>query len=161
MLLKEFSEETDNGQLVVSPAFHNPVPRMSREGLPRRDESVHSPLPYGYIDELRQILAAGPHFRDWQWAQQALGAKAGTRGRTAPDWFEVTEAQIDRTDPDCVWRIRKLKSGYRGGQVLEMWSPVRWVALLVKLILPLRTHQVRFLDSGEADTWRFEAGSGR
>ncbi|HDS1322406.1 TPA: VPA1269 family protein [Stenotrophomonas maltophilia] len=159
VLLKEFSEETDNGQLVVSPAFHNPVPRMSREGLPRRDESVHSPLPYGYIDELRQILAAGPHFRDWQWAQQALGAKAGTRGRTAPDWFEVTEAQIDRTDPDCVWRIRKLKSGYRGGQVLEMWSPVRWVALLVKLILPLRTHQVRFLDSGEADTWRFEAGS--
>ncbi|HEL5393726.1 TPA: hypothetical protein UON54_003577, partial [Stenotrophomonas maltophilia] len=46
VLLKEFSEETDNGQLVVSPAFHNPVPRMSREGLPRRDESVHSPLPY-------------------------------------------------------------------------------------------------------------------
>lgn len=64
VLLREFSEATDNGQPVVSPAFHNPVPRMSKSGLPRRDESVHSPLPYGYIDELRQMLAAGPHFRD-------------------------------------------------------------------------------------------------
>jgi hypothetical protein len=42
-----------------------------------------------------------------------------------------------------------------------MWSPVRWVALLAKLILPLRTLQVRMLDSGEADTWRYAAGSGR
>ena len=40
-----------------------------------------------------------------------------------------------------------------------MWSPVRWVALLVKLILPLRTFQVRMLDSGEADTLRYEAGT--
>ena len=39
-----------------------------------------------------------------------------------------------------------------------MWSPVRWVALLVKLILPLRTFQVRMLDSGEADMWRYENG---
>jgi hypothetical protein len=39
-----------------------------------------------------------------------------------------------------------------------MWSPVRWVALLVKLQLPLRTFQVRVLDSGEADTWRWQDG---
>ncbi|WP_407712022.1 VPA1269 family protein, partial [Burkholderia contaminans] len=51
-----------------------------------------------------------------------------------------------------------LSRNYRGGQVLQMWSPVRWVALLVKLILPLRTSQVRVLDSGEADTWRYAAG---
>lgn len=70
----------------------------------------------------------------------------------------MTEDQIDRNDPDCVWRVRKVRSYYRGGQVLEMWSPVRWVALLVKLILPLRTIQVRMLDSGEADTWRYSAG---
>ena len=155
VLLREFSEADDNGQLVVSPAFHNPVPRMSKSGLPRRDESVHSPLPYGYIDVLRKMLAAGPHFRDWQWAQNALGAEIGQRGPGAPDWFEVTEAQIDRDDPDCVWRDRPMA---RGGTRLEMWSPVRWVALLVKLILPLRTFQVRMLDSGEADTWRYADG---
>ena len=159
VLLREFSETTNDGQPVVSPAFRNPVPRMSACGLPRRDESVHSPLPYGYIDELRQMLATGPHFRDWTWAQSSLGAEIGQRGNSAPDWFEVTEGLIDRNDPDCVWRVRKLSQNYRGGQLLEMWSPVRWVALLVKLILPLRTFQVRMLDSGEADTWRYAAGA--
>ena len=154
VLLLEFSEETDDGQPVVSPAFHNPVPQLSYGGLPRRDESVHAPLPYGYIDELRQMLAAGPHFGDWLWAQSALGVGIGQRGRAAPDWFEVTEDRIDRNDPDCVWRERPMKSSTH----LEMWSPVRWVALLVKLILPLRTFQVRMLDSGEADTWSYENG---
>lgn len=158
VLLREFSEADDLGRPVMSPAFHNPVPRMSKSGLPRRDESVHSPLPYGYLEELRCMLAAGPHFRDWQWAQGALGAELGQRGRVAPDWFEVPEDRIDRNDPDCVWRVRKVSSQYRGGQVLEMWSPVRWTVLLVKLILPLRTFQARMLDSGEADTWRYEAG---
>lgn len=146
VLLRGFSEPDDAGRPVVSPAFHNPIPRLTKSGLPRLDESVHSPLPYGYIDELRQMLAEGPHFSDWHWAQNAFGG-----GRVAPDWFEVTEGQIDRNDPDCVWRVRPLAKGKR----LEMWSPVRWVALLVKLILPLRTFQVRMLDSGEADTWRY------
>jgi len=160
VLQREFSETADDGQPVVLPAFRNPVPWKSHGGLPRRYESVHAPLPYGYIDELRLMLASGAHFRDWQWAHTALGAEIGQRGRVAPDWFEVTESQIDQNDPDCVWRVRKLsKAGYRGGQVLEMWSPVRWVALLVKLILPLRTFQVRMLDSGEADTWRYAAGN--
>lgn len=159
VLLREFSAPCDDGQPVISPAFCNPVPSMSKGRLPRRDESVHSPLPYGYIDELRQMLAAGPHFRDWQWAQSVMGAEIGQRGHGAPDWFEVTEAQIDRNDPDCVWRVRQLSSNYRGGQVLEMWSPVRWIALLAKLILPLRTFQVRMLDSGEADTWRYADGA--
>ncbi|RDK05266.1 gamma-mobile-trio integrase GmtZ [Cupriavidus lacunae] len=159
VLRREFSAAADDGHPVVSPAFRNPVPRRSTSGLPKTDESVHSPLPYGYIDELRQMLAAGPHFRDWQLAQGALGGDIGQRGRSAPDWFEVTEDRIDRNDPDCVWRVRKLSANYRGGQVLEIWSPVRWVALLVKLILPLRTTQVRLLGSGEADTWRYAAGN--
>ncbi|ARU23405.1 hypothetical protein RSSE_c3012 [Ralstonia solanacearum] len=156
VLLREFSETAVDGQLVVSPAFRNPVPWMSKSGLPKRDESVHSPLPYGYIDELRRMLAAGPHFRDWRWAQTALGAGIGRPGYGAPDWFEVTEAQIDQNDPDCVWRVRKMHhQNYR----VEIWSPARWVALLLKLILPLRTFQVRMLDSGEADTWRYAAGT--
>ena len=159
VLLREFSEEGDDGQLIVSPAFSNPVPRMSKGGLPKRDESVHSPLPYGYIDDLRQMLAAGPHFCDWQWAQSARRTEISRQGSGGTDWFEVTEEQIDRNDPDCVWRLRTVSPNYRGGQVLEMWSPVRWVALLVKLILPLRTFQVRMLDSGEGDTWRYATGN--
>jgi hypothetical protein len=123
--------------------------------MPRHDESVRAPLPYGYIDELRRMLAAGPHFRDWHWAQRALGgAGGGGKGQVAAGWFAVEAKDIDLNDPDCVWRERQ----FHGGKTrLEMWSPVRWVALLVKLQLPLRTMQVRLLDSGEADTWRFEA----
>lgn len=157
VLLREFSELADDGQPVILLTFRNPVPRLSMAGmLQHYDESVHSPLPYGYIDLLRQMLAEGPNFRDWQWAQSALGVQIGHGGYSAPDWFEVTDEQIDRNDPDCVWRIRTFAKKYRGGTVLEMWSPVRWVALLVKLILPLRSFQVRVLDSGEADTWRYE-----
>ena len=39
-----------------------------------------------------------------------------------------------------------------------MWSPVTAMLALVKLHLPLRTYQIRFLDSGEADTWRYQDG---
>lgn len=155
VLLREFSEAGVDGQPLVSPVLHNPVPRMSKSGLPKREESVHSPLPYGYIDELRQMLAAGPHFRDWQWAHSVLVGEVNQRRNASSEWFEVTEDQIDRNDPDCVWRERLLENGKR----LEMWSPVRGVALLVKLTLPLRTFQVRMLDSGEADTWRYSMGN--
>ncbi|OAE14244.1 integrase [Pseudomonas simiae] len=155
VLLHEFSEADVHGRLLVSKSLHNPVPRMTKKGLPKRDESVHSPMPYGYMNELRQMLAAGPNFRDWQWAQNALGGKANRRGNVFPDWFEVTKDQIDRNDPDCVWRECPTENGMR----LEMWSPVRWTALLMKLTLPLRTFQVRMLDSGEADTWRYAMGN--
>lgn len=36
-----------------------------------------------------------------------------------------------------------------------VWSPVRAYALLIKLLLPARTYQVRMVDSGEGDTYRY------
>ena len=80
VLLRQCSEDADDGERVISPAFRNPVPQKSKDGIPRRNESVYSPLPYGYIAELRQMLAEGEHFRDWQWAQGAIGAEIGTGG---------------------------------------------------------------------------------
>jgi len=44
------------------------------------------------------------------------GRGAGSPG---PDWFRVTWDQIDKNDPDYVWRIRKT---WRG-EIHEMWSP--------------------------------------
>ncbi|KAE8758678.1 integrase [Paraburkholderia madseniana] len=155
VLLQEFSTPDVDGHPLVLPDYRNPIAHRSKSDLPRLDESVYSPLPYGYIDELRKMLAAGPHFRDWRWAHSALGVESG-RGGLAPEWFPVAEAEIDRGDPDCVWRVRQRTAG---GPLLEMWSPVRWVALLIKLLLPLRTFQVRMLDSGEADTWRYQSGN--
>lgn len=177
----DYIEEDDEGCLQTSPAFRNPIVRLSTSGIPQPSESVRPTLPYGYIDELRLMIAEGPNFRDWRWAQNALGfsiSSVGDRlepsldeevadGRISPIWFEVDASMIDYSDPDCVWRSRtrvvKCEPGAQGGgrereTIYEIWSPVRWVALLVKLQLPLRTFQVRMLDSGEADTWKWQDG---
>jgi len=45
-----------------------------------------------------------------------------------------------------------------GGETKKMWCPVRAVALALKLVLPLRTFQVRVLESGEGDTEWYENG---
>jgi hypothetical protein len=133
---------------VVLAAYSNPIALRSETGnITRPQETVHSPLPYRYIREMRELIASGHSFKDWSWAQQAIGGEAT---RNSGDWFACSEADIDKDDPDCVWRHRFTKAGKKR---TEMWSPARAVALLVKLTLPLRTHQVRMLDSGEADTW--------
>ena len=153
-----FSEEAGDGQRVTLPGYANPITRMSF-GACRYTESVRTPLPYKYIDELRTLLAPGTNFCDWRWSQVGIGRPS------VGDWFEVDERMIDRTDPDCVWRRRMMnvhrrspRSHYVVGRraVVEMWSPVRSVLLLLKLTLPLRTFQARMLDSGEADTERCE-----
>lgn len=151
ILLNRMSERDDYGNLTILPLFRNPLTKRSHAGIQVPSESVYTPLPYGYIDDLRKMLAPGAHFEDWKWAIDS-GAGRGVAGVTM-DWFEVKESEIDTEDPDCVFR-RRLRGRASGGAIFEVWSPVRWVALLLKLILPLRTFQVRMLDSGEADTWQ-------
>ena len=163
VLLRICSEEDDFGEPVVQwQLFRNPIPELSAEGMPKKTQSVKATLPYGYITQLRKLLACGPNFSDWKWAQAALGERRTTDdGEIIPgagsDWFEVTWAQIDKNDPDCVWRERRGVDP-KTPLVLEMWSPVRWVALLHKLQTPPRLFQVRVLDSGEGDTWRYFEG---
>ena len=158
-----FSADDDHG--VPHPLVSNPFERVRREIA--TSETVRSPLPYRYIQQLRQILCpytrgqeeshegsvrsdpwANRHFRNWTWAHGSLPW----------EWFEVDPDIIDRTDPDCVWRTKKVNRNSKQVTIHQMWSPVIAVLLLVKLHLPLRTYQVRFLDSGEADTWRYEGG---
>lgn len=155
VLKQHFSIEDDEGFTVVSPAYRNPVPYRSHSGGWVNRESVHSPLPFGFIEDMRLMLAQGPTFGDWKWAQGAAGALTEEGGKGSGDWFAVNEKEIDRDDPDCVWRLRTYEAGH---SEYQMWSPVRWVALLIKLQLPLRVLQVRLLDSGEADTWRYAEG---
>lgn len=134
--------------------FHNPIQRLTKSGLAINTQSDKASLSIRYIRELRVMLAEGHHFRDWAWAQQAM-----ERGTHGGDWFVVDPTLIDPKDPDCVARQRtatktEIAKGYPS-EVWELWSPVRAVALYIKLELPLRTFQVRMLDSGEADTWRY------
>lgn len=163
VIAEHFSEPNDQGRMLQ--LVDNPFEKASRKGM-ITTESVHNPLPYTYIKELREILCPRPFgvFNDWIWAQQATG-KERSNGRSAAktgDWFEVDPSLIDPDDPDCVWRTRTLTRRINRTdetiKIHELWSPARAVALLLKLHLPLRTYQVRFLDSGEADTWRYEKG---
>ncbi|MCF7532173.1 integrase family protein [Pseudomonas petrae] len=163
---KELSEVDQHGRL--QHLVKNPFSRASKAGI-RLTETVHNPLPYAYIKELRTLICPNPagNFTDWTWAQQQYGPQRSDGTSSAAgkggDWFEVDPAIINHSDPDCVWRertiVRKFKGkGQREVTVHEIWSPVRAVVILAKLHLPLRTYQVRFLDSGEADTWRYERG---
>ncbi|MBH0031829.1 integrase [Pseudoalteromonas sp. S3260] len=143
----------------------NPFTKVKFKSVPL--ETVRQPLPYKYILKLRDIISSSSgkttkhyktyhclSFKDWGWAQVQTGVRSGGRGG---DWFEVPESLIDKNDPDCVWRRKKIKP--KGGTekvIFQMWSPVRSLAILIKLHLPLRTYQVRMLDSGEDDTWKYD-----
>ncbi len=173
---KVFSEEDDNGNL--DPLVQNPLSKIKRQDEPT--ETVRTPLPYRYIHDLRQILCPLPdkteltaieqnlkdgetllpayhyrHFKHWTWAQQRSGQAA--RGGDG-DWFEVERELIDKADPDCVWRTKEVIRKGKKTTLHQIWSPVKAMVIFMKLHLPLRTYQVRMLDSGEADTWRYEQG---
>jgi hypothetical protein len=157
----------EDGVYVPLPGIRNPFPRLDSKGRIAYSESVRTVLPYKYIMILRTMLAPGENFDDWEWAQKAHGHSSATGS-----WFEVAPETIDKTDPDCVWRRREVPvRNYHqstpnprrhpnqpvGRRIItEMWSPVTAMALLLKLEIPLRTHQVRMLGSGETDVERVE-----
>lgn len=70
-------------------------------------------------------------------------------------------------DDDFAWSRSLASSEYfmrhdsASGEFVRTWSPVRSVAMLLKLHLPLRTFQVRMLDSGEGDTEQFDGAEWR
>lgn len=165
VLETHFSAEDDDGHKVNAPGFRNPFSKQKAKG--GAAESNKTALPSSYIRELREIVcpSTARSFTDWRWA-----IANAFDGNPAGDWFEVDPSVIDRDDLDCVWR-KRIKAVYEymvnkdkpkstkvigEREVVEMWSPVRWVALYIKLELPLRTAQVRWLDSGEADTYFYE-----
>jgi hypothetical protein len=164
------SEEDDNGFL--KPLVKNPLSKIKRQHA--LTETVRNPLPYKYIEDLRQILCPLPdkaelavieqnlaqgeallkgwHYRHFKhWAQSGQGNQSGA-------WFEVEPELIDKSDPDCVWRTKEITRDNKKVTIHQMWSPVKAMVIFMKLYLPLRTYQVRMLDSGEADTWRYEKG---
>ncbi|KJF97194.1 gamma-mobile-trio integrase GmtZ [Photobacterium leiognathi] len=147
-----FSEKDDNSEAI--PLYANPLERVKFKA--NNTETVHNPLPYRYLCDLRHILCPKPrgHFSDWTWAQKQTG-----QGKQGGDWFEVDESLIDKNDPDCVWRSKEIRRNGKRITIHQIWSPVVSMILFIKLHLPLRTYQVRMLDSGEADTLRYEKGN--
>ena len=148
-----FSDKDDYGRTIR--LYANPFEQVKAKG--NNAESVHNPLPYRYICDLRHILCPKPrgHFADWKWAQKQTGQGTTRSG----DWFEVDESLIDKNDLDCVWRSKEVTRSGKRITIHQIWSPVISMVLFIKLLLPLRTYQVRMLDSGEADTLRYENGN--
>ncbi|MBK4734630.1 gamma-mobile-trio integrase GmtZ [Noviherbaspirillum pedocola] len=153
-----FSVTLPSGARAVPAHYCSPIPALpeSVEYTHRGplDESNKRVLPYRYILMLREILCpeSASSFRDWTWAHDAVPLSGTGYGG---DWFAVTPDLINKDDPNCVYRTRTDEFGCL---VHEIWCPARAVAMFVKLELPLRMYQVRFLDSGEADTYRYEEG---
>ncbi|MBJ8009438.1 gamma-mobile-trio integrase GmtZ [Bacillus cereus] len=156
---EKFSVEDDLGNKLIPAEFKNPLTKYLPDYVKssQRNESDKNVLPYRYIKDLRNILCPpnATCFRDLKFAQSASDSS-----RAGGDWFIVDKSVIDKNDTDCVYRFRKT-SKYdqrRKGlseEVYEMWFPGTTVLLLTKLLLPLRTYQVRMLDSGEMDTYKY------
>jgi hypothetical protein len=74
----------------------------------------------------------------------------------------ITLARHILMDNDFAWakEVGRIKDVFRRlnpqtGEFETVWSPIRAYAILIKLLLPVRTYQVRMLDSGEGDTFRY------
>jgi transposase-like protein len=148
----EFADTESEEPIRLIELFRNPVAPQpkGRDEPPRSPESTKVVLPYFLISSLRKQIAQGPSFKDWEWVRSLGGIDTLNGQSRAGDWVPVPDSLIDKTDSDCVWRLRS-----RGGNepVLEMWSPVRWVHALVHLQTTTRGGQLRMVDSGEADTY--------
>lgn len=122
--------EDDYGHKIQLPGFFNPVEIRSR---PKRAAETHrEAMPTRFVRMLHEILVAD----DFAWARKYGEARWNGKGG---DTFK--------------WRNPETK------QFEEVWSPIRAIALLIKLLLPARTFQVRMLDSGEADTYQYDLAS--
>lgn len=89
--------------------------------------------------------------------------KGETHRETMPTRL-IRQAMAILTEDDFAWpkAIGRISDSFRWrnpatGEFETVWSPVRTYAVIIKLLLPARTFQVRFLDSGEGDTWRYGA----
>lgn len=156
---EKFSVEDDLGNKLTPAEFKNPLKKHLPDSVKSSqcNESDKNVLPYRYIKDLRNILCPpnATCFKDLKFAQNA-----GDASRKGGDWFIVDKSVIDKNDPDCVYRLRKTSEYEQrtkglSEEVYEMWFPGTTVLLLTKLLLPLRTYQVRMLDSGEMDTYKY------
>lgn len=122
-ILDEHFSENRAGRKVR--LYANPLEKVTSRG--HRSETVHNPLPYRYICDLRQILCPEPngHFSDWKWAHAQTG-----QGHQGGSWFEVDESQIDKLDADCVWRKKVVTRNRKKCVIHQIWSPVASLSLI-------------------------------
>ncbi len=123
-------EEGDDGHPYLLPGFANPIIRIAYTSP--RGQTYREAIPTKYVTLLKEILTENNHAwpREFGWNQLGRGG----------DYQRSYNATTGRYEDE--------------------WCPVRAFLVLLKLETPLRTFQARMLNSGEADTLRFNIQSG-
>ncbi|MFM0721698.1 VPA1269 family protein [Paraburkholderia strydomiana] len=95
------------------------------------------------------------------------GVNQGETHREAMPTRLINLATHILTENDFAWarKVGRVADTFRWvnpdtGEFESVWSPVRVYTILLKLLLPARTYQVRMLDSGEGDTYCY-TGNGK
>lgn len=143
----DVDEET--GEVILLEGYRIPI-RFSN--LPvefvnnSRSETDKDALPFKYIQKARNFIAP-------EQVKTLGGIYEHITDQTDlftnyDSWFDIDESLIDEEDNNCIWRIHPTNKKY------QLWSPVRLVAALLQLYVPLRGAQVVWLDSGEADQYK-------
>lgn len=147
--LKEYCTDVnkDTGHRWVLPEFCNHLAGQHLGLVPKQtqSETVKSIIPFEYILKARRYLAPVE--------ARSLSDLSESISLFDCDWYEVDVSKIDANDPNCVYRFRESDSNITAEKntIYEMWSPVRCIAILSLLYLPLRGQQILWCDSGEAD----------
>ena len=160
-LLNEYCTDEDSGERIVLEEFRNPFDTVMLgygESLQasRPNQSTKPALGYEYILRARRYLVpkgedalrTRPDLKSLPHLQSFFDSRA--------DWMDVDEDTIDRSDPNCVWRLNKNAYRVVGNEsrkitVYQIWCPARFIALYTLLRFPLRGQQIMWLDSGESD----------
>lgn len=109
--------------------------------------SNYQTLPFYYIECLRNKICPREtkFFSGWNYP------KTDRINIKNSEWISIEPSKIDKKDADLVVVKDRGKT--------YAWNPSLLVLILIKLHLPLRTYQLRFLDSGAYDSLRFESGA--
>jgi hypothetical protein len=117
---------SDDGFTYTDPRARIPFPIPKTSNETKAVETHRQPMPERLTRLCVQILTEN----DFAWS------KSFQKGSGSSDWFDHTDRAT--------------------GEKKRVWSPVRACAVLAKLMLPSRTIQIRMLDSGEADSQRYD-----
>ncbi|MYN11239.1 VPA1269 family protein [Pseudoduganella aquatica] len=123
---KSCARRADDGFAYVDSSARIPFSIPKSATVVKPVETHRQPMPERLTRLCVQILTEN----DFAWP------KAFQKGTGSSDWF----IHADRTT----------------GEKTKVWSPVRACVVLAKLMLPSRTIQIRMLDSGEADSQRYD-----
>ena len=130
-------EDEETGEIVRVMEARNPFSLLLTDQsvtAPQRSETTKPCLQYHFVKKAQNwiIPASSKNLRDLKHLQ-----------KFDADWVKVERKDIDRNDPDCVYK--QIQGQY------FLWVPIDWFHTYTLTKVPLRGRQIAYNDSGEAD----------